>query len=203
VTKVLKLSTQINNFIRDYSAKYQEGILSVSYKEIEKAIDVLTTAFLSKSKVYVCGNGGSAAISDHFMCDHSKGIYCDTSFIPNVQSLSSNMSLITAIGNDISYNNIYSMQVDMFGQTGDVLVCISSSGNSPNIIEALKSAKNQGITTIALVGFDGGAAKDIADIVLHVQINNYGVVEDAHQSLMHIMAQVIRKNYTAKAELKL
>jgi len=95
------------------------------------------------------------------------------------------------------------MQVDMFGQTGDVLVCISSSGNSPNIIEALKSAKNQGITTIALVGFDGGAAKDIADIVLHVQINNYGVVEDAHQSLMHIMAQVIRKNYTAKAELKL
>jgi D-sedoheptulose 7-phosphate isomerase/D-glycero-D-manno-heptose 1,7-bisphosphate phosphatase len=91
----------------------------------------------------------------------------------------------------------------MKANEGDVLVVVSSSGNSPNIVEVLRVAKLKKLSTIALVGFDGGEAKELADIVLHVKNNNYGVVEDAHQAIMHIMAQSIRLSYLNRFTIKL
>lgn len=193
--KVQKLSIRIESFYNNYINDYYQALKQVDINQINKAAEAITQAHLSRSRVFACGNGGSAAISDHLMCDHSKGVNTDTSFIPDIMSLSSNMSLITAIGNDISYENIFSYQLDMFGKSGDVLVAISSSGNSPNIVKAIETAKKSNITTIALVGFDGGAAKDIADIPIHINANNYGIVEDSHQSIMHILAQFIRVRY--------
>jgi len=191
----------------DYLLKYADdlalGLASVDSVALDKAVTSIVLAHLRGSTIIVCGNGGSAAISEHFLCDHTKGVCQDTSFFPKVRSLSSNMALVTAIANDMSYEEIFSYQVDMFGSTGDVLVCVSSSGNSPNIINAIRRAKEFGITTIALVGFDGGIASREADIVLHVPVSNYGVVEDAHQAIMHIIAQLIRINHTKKVELKL
>jgi len=201
--KDLKLSARTKDFISEYSRKLHEAINTIDAEVFDRAVVAITNTHRGRGRIFVCGNGGSAAISDHFMCDHSKGVEADTCFIPSVQSLASNMSLITAIGNDISYDEIYSYQLSMFGQAADLLVAISSSGNSPNIIKALQTAKQNGIKTIAFVGFDGGQAKSLADIVFHIPVKNYGIVEDAHQALMHILAQYIRINNSVKVDIKL
>jgi phosphoheptose isomerase len=194
---------KIDNYIQTYTDSLKKGIESIDPVLVDKAINFLVNTTLHRGTIFVCGNGGSAAISEHFLCDHTKGIYADTRFLPRVISLPSSISLTTAIANDIAFEHIFSYQLDMFSQTGDTLVAISSSGNSPNIIRVLRAAKNSGVNTIALVGFDGGEALDIADVVLHVPISNYGIVEDAHQALMHIMAQFIRLTFKTKENIKL
>lgn len=194
---------QTKEYLEEYTKDLSQGLRLVNNKELDRAINAIILAHLSGNTIMVCGNGGSAAISEHFLCDHSKGVCQDTGFLPKIRSLSSNMALITAIANDMSYEDIFSYQVDMFGNTGDVLVCVSSSGNSPNILKAIRRAKEFGITTVALVGFEGGTAKNEADITIHVPICNYGVVEDAHQAIMHIMAQLIRIKHSNKVDLKL
>lgn len=146
-------------------------------------------------KIFVAGNGGSAAISEHLSCDHNKGVMTDTNLTPFIISLPSNVSLLTAIANDIGYDQVFSKQLEWFADSNDILLVISSSGNSPNIIQALKTAKKINMTRLALVGFDGGAAADLADITVHVKSNNYGVVEDCHQIIMHSVAQHIRTQF--------
>ena len=100
--------------------------------------------------------------------------------------------VITAIGNDIGYEEIFSYQVDKYASSGDVLLCVSSSGDSPNIIRAIEVANEKGLLTLSFVGFSGGKAKEISDFSLHINSNNYGVVEDSHHILMHIFAQYLR-----------
>ena len=148
----------------------------------------------------VCGNGGSAAIAEHLSCDHTKGICTDTNLSPFVIPLGSNVSLTTAIANDIGYDEIFSKQIEWFGRSDAGLLVISSSGNSANVINALRAAKKQNMTTMALVGFDGGLAKELAQICVHVNFNNYGVVEDCHQIIMHSIAQHIRTNHAIDAK---
>ena len=111
---------------------------------------------------------------------------------PGVVSLSATVELITAIANDIDYAEIFAYQLRNAARPGDVLITISSSGNSENIVRALAWARDNGLTTIAMSGFSGGRSATTADINLHVAAANYGVVEDAHQSLMHILAQYVR-----------
>lgn len=155
--------------------------------------------------ILVCGNGGSAAITEHMTCDHTKGIAMDTNLLPFMIPLQSNVSLCTAIANDIGYDHIFSKQIEWYPSEKPFGVfVISSSGNSPNIVNALHAARNRGVPTMAMVGFDGGIAKKLAKVCIHVQSDNYGVVEDAHQILMHSMAQSIRiKNKMKDHNLKL
>lgn len=180
-----------------------DGLVSVDTTQLDQICDTLESAYSCGSTVFVCGNGGSAAISDHFTCDHQKGVHYDTGLLPQVHSLASNMSLITAIANDIGYEDVFSYQLESVANEGDVLVAISASGNSPNIIKAIKQAKSMGVKTIAFCGFTGGIIRDLSDMYVHVNSNNYGVVEDAHQSIMHIVAQTIRKNLTRNSNIKL
>lgn len=182
----------VNEFLEEYSKTLHDAVLTVDKDQLTAAADALRKAYLFNKNVFVCGNGGSAAISQHFLCDHSKGVCYDTGMLPKVTSLSDNVPLITAIANDFSFEEVYSYQLEMKGIPGDLLVVISSSGNSPNIIKVLEAAKEKKIQTLAMVGFDGGQAAKLADIVLHVQEDNYGIVEDAHQMLMHVLAQFIR-----------
>ena len=187
---------QIDNFISEYKSLINEGLSGIDSATLSTIADVLTTAHLSKSKIFVAGNGGSSAISEHFTCDHMKSVYNDTHFTPQFINLTSNVSLLTAIGNDIGYDCIFSEQLNYLADSGDVLIVISSSGNSPNIVKALGTANRMGLTTIALTGFTGGAAKTIAKHNIHIPFNNYGVCEDCHQIIMHILAQYIRQKYT-------
>ena len=176
---------------REQINKALSGIRSESY---DTAYETIRHAGTIGASIFVCGNGGSASIAEHFSCDHSKGVHMDTKTLrPNIVSLASNMAVITAIGNDIGYASIFSKQLEFSSaDNDDILVVVSSSGNSPNIINALDVANDRGMVTIALVGFDGGAAGQKADIVVHVNSSNYGIVEDSHQIIMHSWAQALR-----------
>ena len=178
----------------DYVKMLNSALDTVSPIWIDLMAEEIQRVANSRGRLFVCGNGGSAAISEHLSCDHSKGVCVDTNLRPFVVPLASNVSLITAIGNDIGYEEIFAKQVEWFGDEWDALLVISSSGNSQNIINALKTAKRNRLSTMALVGFDGGKAKDLAQISVHVNSNNYGIVEDCHQIIMHMMAQHIRKS---------
>jgi phosphoheptose isomerase len=160
--------------------------------ELRKAASVLEDAVSRKASIFVCGNGGSASIANHFACDHLKGIRTGTSILPRVFSLSTNIEIVTAVANDIGYANIFDFQLASLACEGDVLVVISSSGASPNIVGALRWAREHRMTSIAMTGFSGGEGRALADIALHVDAHNYGVVEDIHQSIMHMLAQFLR-----------
>jgi len=179
-----------------FSEAYFEHIMSASRsvdaRLLAKAAALLGQAYERRASVYSCGNGGSAAISNHLHCDHMKGCQTDTSLKPRIISLSSTIETITAIANDISYDEVFSYQLRTMAEAGDVLITISSSGDSENVVRACKWARENGLDVIALTGFDGGRTGELANVNLHVSGDNYGVIEDVHQSLMHILAQYIR-----------
>jgi phosphoheptose isomerase len=179
-------------YLDAYAQAVRAGFDSVDRDALDRAAGVLAEAYRRRSTVWVCGNGGSAAISDHFACDHFKGVATNTPLRPRVLSLASNTALLTAIGNDFSFDRVFDYQLANAAQAGDVLVAVSSSGNSPNIVRAIETAKGLGLRTIGLAGFDGGRLAASAEVVLHVRVANYGVVEDVHQSLMHVLAQYLR-----------
>jgi len=181
------------DYLSAYAKHLADAFETIDHAQLQSAADILERAIGRKATIFVCGNGGSAAIAGHFCCDHMKGASTGTDLLPRVSSLSSNIELITAIANDISYANVFEFQLNSMASAGDVLFAISSSGGSPNIITAIDWAKANGVTVVAMTGFSGGESRKRADISLHVEAENYGVVEDVHQSLMHILAQYLRQ----------
>jgi D-sedoheptulose 7-phosphate isomerase len=165
---------------------------TIDPKAVAAATKILHDCIERDGIIYACGNGGSGAIANHLLCDFQKGIQTDTTAKPRVVSLSSHHELITAIGNDISFQDIFVYQLRTMARRGDVVMTISASGNSENIVRTVDWAKNNGVPTIALVGFSGGRSAKLADVTVHVGAENYGVVEDLHQSLMHLFAQYLR-----------
>jgi D-sedoheptulose 7-phosphate isomerase len=187
-----KKSSNIALYFDEYANEVGKALASVDRALLEKAGKLLIETIRKDGQIFACGNGGSAAISNHLACDHSKGISTGTELRPRVQSLSASAEIITAVANDINYAEIFSYQLSRVARKGDLVIAISASGDSPNICEALRWARGNGLASIALTGFSGGAAMGIADIGVRVVAENYGVVEDVHQSLMHVLAQFIR-----------
>jgi len=196
-------------FFDAYASGVTEALSKIDRYKISEAIKVIEMYAKEQSPIYVFGNGGSAALSEHFSCDHTKGVRHDTPLQSNIISLASNMALITAIANDYSYDDIFSKQIEAFPNNRGLAIAISASGNSKNIIKGLRKAGEKGLETMAFVGFNGGQVVDyeLADYIVHVPSDNYGIVEDCHQILMHSIAQAIRsKHFLAKDdnhELKL
>jgi phosphoheptose isomerase len=180
------------SFFDAYFEETARAAGTMDWAEVERASALLTEAYLAGRTVFSCGNGGSAAVANHLQCDHVKGVRTGTDLTPRVVSLSSNVELITAISNDLGYEHVFSYQLQSQSQPGDVLIAISSSGRSPNIVQALTWAAEHGLRTIALTGFTGGAARAVTEVAVHVDCTNYGIVEDLHQAAMHAMAQYIR-----------
>ncbi|MDA1089152.1 MAG: SIS domain-containing protein [Proteobacteria bacterium] len=174
---------------------------SVDAEKLDAAFQLLDAAYQRGAVLYVCGNGGSASISNHLVCDHSKCGQTDTDLRPKVVSLSTNMEMVTAIANDISYAEVFAYQLQTLAEPGDVLLTISSSGDSENVVRAAQWAKDNGLGVIAFTGFDGGRSGSLADVNLHVAGDNYGVIEDTHQGLMHILAQFIRHHHMDAATI--
>ena len=181
------------SFLQSYRDTLVEAWQSVDAAAFTRAADLLDATIRGGHSVYACGNGGSAAISNHLLCDFLKGIQTDTQLKPRVISLASHLELITAIANDIAYEEIFAYQVRTLARPGDLLMTISASGNSENIVRALSAARERDVRSIALTGFDGGRSAGMADVNLHVRGRNYGIVEDVHQSLMHGFAQFLRQ----------
>ncbi len=179
-------------FVDAYASAVADALVSIDRQQFETAAKLLATTYDDGRTVYVCGNGGSAAIANHLHCDHLKGIQTDTDIKPRVVSLVSGMETITAIANDIAYADIFVYQLRTLADAGDVLITVSSSGDSENIVRAAAWAKENGIKVLALTGFAGGRSASMADVNVHVAGDNYGIIEDAHQSVMHMLAQFIR-----------
>lgn len=182
----------IAHYFDAYAEQIGRALASVPRQALDDAQALLGEALARDAQVFACGNGGSAAISNHLVCDHAKGIGTDTGLKPRIQSLSANVEVMTAIANDISYADVFAWQVGQFARPGDVLITISSSGDSENVVRAVQAAAQAGVKTIALTGFAGGRTAALADINIHVDADNYGIIEDVHQSIMHVLAQFIR-----------
>lgn len=187
-----RLISGADSYLEAYLKELATAWESVSREAILAAEILLRKTVSEEGTIFSCGNGGSAAISNHLLCDCLKGVQAGTSIKPRVQSLSSTPELMSAIANDIGFDEIFSLPLRSLGRRGDVLVAISSSGTSPNIVAAIKAARSQGMKVLSLTGFNGGPAAAEADVSLHVTANNYGVIEDVHQSLMHVLAQSLR-----------
>lgn len=172
-----------------YAARVSETLAKVDKSALRTAVAEVARASREERRIWAAGNGGSAAISDHLCCDWTKGTHVTGKPPYRTQSLASNSALLTAIANDFSYDQCFSRQLEMLAQPGDVAILISSSGNSPNVVLAAETAKKLGVRTIALTGFSGGKLGNAADIHLHAPFDNYGIVEDCHQALMHVIAQ--------------
>jgi phosphoheptose isomerase len=179
----------------DYFERVAHAARSLDRSLLERAADTLDDAYRTGHTVFACGNGGSASISNHLACDHLKGIQTDTDLAPRATSLSANVELISAIANDIGYEDVFVYQLRTLARPGDCLMTISSSGDSENVARAMAWARENGLSTIALTGFEGGRTGALADIHLHVAGDNYGVVEDVHQSIMHVLAQYLRQRH--------
>jgi phosphoheptose isomerase len=177
-----------------YAEEMARAVKSIEPAMLERAAATLADAYLRGSRIFSCGNGGSASIANHMQCDHVKGVRTDTDLSPHVLSLSSNVELLTAIANDTGYENVFVYQLQSQSEPGDVVLAVSSSGRSPNIVRVLNWAREQGLGTIAITGFDGGPARAIAEVSVHVDCTNYGIVEDLHQAIMHALAQYIRQS---------
>ena len=195
-----KQHTDLSSFLEAYFLGLETAYKSIDQNLLEKISHILTDIILERKTIYTCGNGGSTAISEHFIADFLKGTSSNTTISPILHSLSSNVPTLTAVANDISYEEVFSFQLSRYGKEGDALLCVSSSGNSPNIISAIQEASSIGMHTISFVGFDGGEAKKISDYCIHIPIHNYGVVEDAHHTLMHILSQFIRMKHLENPE---
>ncbi|NBO22684.1 SIS domain-containing protein [bacterium] len=193
---------QIKQRLSEYANRVFLGLESLDEKELQKILEILEVAYIKRIPIFVCGNGGSLTMSDHFYCDHAKGTHYDAELRPKIEPLTTG-SILTAIANDIGYDDVFSFQLNIKGDAENILIAISASGNSPNIVNAIKKAKQLQMKTIAFVGFDGGEALKLADHVLHIKENNYGIIEDCHQCLMHILAQHIRSLHNLNNKIKL
>lgn len=177
-----------------YTGELARAFATIDMAQVARAAELLNDAYDRDASVFACGNGGSASIANHLQCDHVKGVRNGTDLATRVFSLSTNMELFSAIANDIGYDAVFEYQLQSIARTGDVLIAVSSSGRSPNIVRVLEWANGHGMHTIALTGFSGGAARELASVSVHVRSDNYGIVEDAHQACMHLLAQYVRQS---------
>lgn len=181
-------------YFTEYAKEMTRASETIDPTAMERAGNVLVEAYARGGRMFSCGNGGSASIANHMQCDHLKGIRTGTDLAPQVLSLTANVEVLTAIANDIGYHDVFTYQLQSQASTGDVLIAVSSSGRSRNIVDALTWARDHGLRTIAITGFDGGAARTAAEVAIHVDCTNYGVVEDLHQAVMHALAQYVRQS---------
>jgi D-sedoheptulose 7-phosphate isomerase/D-glycero-D-manno-heptose 1,7-bisphosphate phosphatase len=182
------------SYFDDYVWELARAAGTVDRASLDRAATTLLDAYTSGARVFACGNGGSAAIANHMQCDQVKGLRAGTDLAPRFVSLSSNVEVLTAIANDLAYEDVYTYQLESQSEPGDVLIAVSSSGRSPNIVGALTWARDHGLATIALTGFTGGGARAVAGVAVHVDSSNYGVIEDVHQAITHALAQYLRQS---------
>ncbi len=187
------------DFAADYYRRFSEALLGFDKGPLSEVLAVFDGVIARGGTVWTAGNGGSAAIADHTVCDCSKGTHVPGTAPFRTVSLASNVPMLTALANDISYDDVFSEPLKYYLTEKDALLVVSSSGNSPNVVKACEYAKAKGVPTVAFVGFRGGKLAEIADTVVHIAVDNYGIVEDTHQSLIHMLTQYMRARNEASA----
>lgn len=182
------------NYLPDISAylRTEMEILSrLDQNAINALMNLMEDTRKSGHRIFLCGNGGSAATASHFVCDFMKGVSLNQSVKYDLECLNDNTPLLSAVSNDIGYEEVFVMPLRAKLHPGDLVIGISGSGNSENVVRAIAYAKEHGARTAVLVGYSGGKLLSIADQAVHVPIDNMQIVEDVHMILDHLMMYIL------------
>jgi D-sedoheptulose 7-phosphate isomerase len=175
-------------FTEQYKAELQTTLDSIDLSKVEEAIRWFEETRDQGRTIFVCGNGGSASTSSHFVCDVVKGASYGRVKRFRIHALTDSLPTITAYGNDAGYDTVFVEQLKNFAGPGDLLLCISGSGNSPNVLRAAEYATQKGCRTIGLTGRDGGELARMVALNIHAQSPHMGRIEDAHMVVCHMLA---------------
>lgn len=177
--------------ISKYISLEREIIKNLDVTAINEVINLLEQTRLNGGTIYICGNGGSAATASHFASDFNKGVSLKLDKKYNMICLNDNVPTVMAIANDIGYERIFDIQLQNRLKEKDILIAISGSGNSLNVVNAVKYAKENNVKIIGLTGYNGGQVKQLADINLYVSVENMQITEDVHLIFEHLMMWVL------------
>lgn len=191
-----KLMEDVNEFINSYFDSLKKGLDNLSRDQIGRVVNILLDAWKEGKQIFLIGNGGSASTASHFACDLGKGTlgrnYDDKKRF-KVISLADNIATLTAYGNDLSFEEIFAQQLRNLVAKDDVVIFITGSGNSENIVRAIEVAKENKAVTIGFLGFDGGKAKNMLDSYILFEDFHYGRVEDSHLIIEHLICSILRE----------
>ena len=175
------------NFPAQYKSEVLKAIETVDLAKVNEAIELFKDARTAGRHIFVCGNGGSASTASHFACDIVKGASYNRGQRFRIMALTDQIATLTAYANDVSYDCVFVEQLRNFAQPGDLVMCISGSGNSPNVIRAMEYANSIGCRTLALTGRDGGKLGPLAQLNIQVEAPHMGRIEDAHMIVCHMI----------------
>jgi D-sedoheptulose 7-phosphate isomerase len=180
--------------ILNYSSKLQKVLSSSDWSNVDILAQEMMRCWQEKQQVFLCGNGGSAGNALHLANDFLYGIAKKTGGGLRVNSLSANTAVMTCLANDVGYDSIFSEQLAVQAQAGDLLIALSGSGNSPNIIRVIEQAKKMGVKSCAILGFTGGKCKELAELPIHFPVNDMQIAEDMQLIVGHMMMQWLYSN---------
>jgi len=176
----------------DYLCRLRAAIEGLPRESMNALGETLLRAYRNNKQVFLLGNGGSSSTASHMAADLAKNTIGPNMKRFRIVSLNDNAAIMTALANDLGYENVFSEQLTNLIQAGDVLIVVSASGNSPNVLKAMRYARSRSAEVVGLLGFDGGAAAALSDIALIVPSDHYGVVEDVHLIVNHIMVDYFK-----------
>jgi D-sedoheptulose 7-phosphate isomerase len=185
---------------KDYLLAAQDVLARVDHAIVDRMVGVIWRGYEQGRTLFVFGNGGSAALASHFACDIGKGTIAGKRKRLKTVALTDNVALITAWANDKAYDTIFAEQLEGLAEKGDMVLAISGSGNSPNVIRGLEAARRIGAETLVLTGFEGGRAKALADLCLVVPSDSMQLIEDAHLCATHAIFLAIRQRMHTNGE---
>ena len=188
--------TAINSEFSQYASKLAKLLENYNWVEVERLVASLHRIWLQRDKLFICGNGGSAANAAHIANDFLYGIGAGKVPGMNVEALTSNLAVLTCLANDIGYESVFSCQIEAKGNSTDLLIVLSGSGNSPNVVAALEIAKTIGMETWAIVGYDGGRCAKLADNSIHIEVADMQIAEDFQLIIAHMCMQSLKKRIT-------
>lgn len=177
----------------DYGQRLQAAIAAADFKPVEALAHAMRTCWASGNWVYLCGNGGSAANAIHLANDLVYGVAGSTGQGIRAQALPANSSVLTCLANDVEYAEIYSVQIRTFCKPGDLLIVLSGSGNSPNIVKAIEAANALGVQSFAILGYSGGKAKSIVGTPIHFAVDDMQIAEDLQLIVGHMIMQWLKR----------
>jgi D-sedoheptulose 7-phosphate isomerase len=185
---------------KQYFSELQRVMGSLPTEGIDQIVDILVGAYDAARVVFLCGNGGSASLASHFACDLGKGTaYCNGGKRFRVLSLTDNLPTLTAWANDSSYEDVFSEQLRNFVQPHDVVFAISGSGNSKNVLKALRAAREAEAVTVGISGFQGGAMKSLCDVCVVVPSEDMQIIEDLHLAIAHSIFRIVHTRMSHRA----
>jgi len=193
--KILNKKKEIE-FFHHYKDVFNSTLNNLSEKNLKKFSQIVEKKIVQNKKIFIAGNGGSASVSNHFLCDFNKGIKNSSNkrLKPQIVSLVNSLELITAISNDISYEKVFSYQLENYAKKKDLLITFSCSGTSRNILDVINTAKKKEMNIINISGF--GNKNKYADLNINLDCKNYGITEDIFSYIMHTTSQFIRSKYS-------